>query len=384
MGNGTPFSFGGRNSTSVWRSILVRLLVIGTLPTVELSTLTHAADHSLTQTRFNELQLIASHNSFKQAIDPPLLEMMLTLSAKAAALDYSHVSLTEQLNLGLRGLEIDIVNDPDGGLYAHPLGLKMLQQLKAEAQPYDTQAMLNPGFKVMHVPDFDFRSNQPTLAGVLAELRAWSIANPGHLPIFISSNLTDTAAPAPGAVQPAPFDQQSLDLLDQALREGLGADRLITPDMVRREHPTLRQAILADGWPLTQRLLGKFMWVLDAKQQKRLLYTKGHPSLRGRVMFTLAPPESDEAAVLFINNPLNNEARIRKLVDLGYFVRTRADSATREARTGDTRRFEAALKSRAQVISTDYYRPDPRFKIGYQVQFDDGSYYRRLPLYDSD
>ncbi len=44
----------------------------------------------------------------------------------------------------------------------------------------------------------------------------------------------------------------------------------------------------------------------------------------------------------------------------GYFVRTRADTDTTEARSGDTTRRDAALASGAQIVSTDYYRPDPR------------------------
>lgn len=50
--------------------------------------------------------------------------------------------------------------------------------------------------------------------------------------------------------------------------------------------------------------------------------------------------------------------RIQADVRAGYIVRTRADDSTTEARSNDHARFEKALASGAQYISTDY--PTPR------------------------
>lgn len=41
-------------------------------------------------------------------------------------------------------------------------------------------------------------------------------------------------------------------------------------------------------------------------------------------------------------------------------VRTRTDAGTTQARTGDYSDMQAAFESGAQIISTDYYRPDAR------------------------
>ena len=49
-------------------------------------------------------------------------------------------------------------------------------------------------------------------------------------------------------------------------------------------------------------------------------------------------------------------------------MRTRADADTREARSGETARREAAFASGAQVVSTDYYEPNPAFGTGYAVR----------------
>jgi hypothetical protein len=45
--------------------------------------------------------------------------------------------------------------------------------------------MARPGFKVLHVPDIDFRSNVLTFRDALRELKTWSDANPRHLPVAI-------------------------------------------------------------------------------------------------------------------------------------------------------------------------------------------------------
>ena len=66
-------------------------------------------------------------------------------------------------------------------------------------------------------------------------------------------------------------------------------------------------------------------------------------------------------------------------------VRTRTDSGTHEARSGSTERKEAAFASGAQIISTDYYRADPRADTSsawsnYSVSFPDGKVARINPV----
>jgi hypothetical protein len=96
-------------------------------------------------------------------------------------------------------------------------------------------------------------------------------------------------------------------------------------------------------------------------------YIEGHPSLKGRVMFVNANEGHAEAAIRIVNEPKADWPYIQYLVRAGYFVRTRADADTVEARKGDYTRWQAALNSGAQVISTDYYVPNPSFGTGYQV-----------------
>lgn len=331
--------------------------------------------------RLNQLQVIGSHNSYKQAIDAPLLRLMAMANGDARALDYAHPPLSEQLDLGLRALELDVFYDPEGGRYAEPQGLELQRQMGFEPAPYDSAGkMQTPGFKVLHITDIDFRSNCPTLDEALSELREWSDRNSDHLPVIVTMNLNDKAAPFPNATQPAPFDAAALDLLDERIREGLGEDRMITPDLVRGDAETLEAAILQRGWPKVDNVRGRFLFVIDEGGAKRQAYVDGHPSLRGRRLFTTSDPGTAEAAVLIINDPKREQETIRKRVRAGYLVRTRADAETAEARAGDHSRFEASRACGAHVISSDYPLPDERLGTGYSVAFEGGAYARRNPV----
>ncbi len=321
--------------------------------------------------RMNQIRVLGSHNSYKQAIDPSLLQLLRQKDNRVEGIEYSHLPIEQQLDRGLRALEIDVVNDPSGGLYAHPKGLELEKQNNLPpGPPYDPQGLMNkPGLKVMHMPDIDFRSNAYTFQQELAILRAWSDAHPRHLPIPITMNAKDDADEEPGFVKPLPFDKEALEAWDAEIIRGLGRQYLITPDDVRGDHPTLESAVLAQDWPKLEQARGKFLFVLDEEGQKRADYISDHPSLRGRVMFVNAPEGSPEAAFRIVNEPTTDWAYIQYLVRSGYFVRTRADADTVEARKNDYSRWRAALISGAQIISTDYYLPDPALKTGYNVGF---------------
>lgn len=53
-------------------------------------------------------------------------------------------------------------------------------------------------------------------------------------------------------------------------------------------------------------------------------------------------------------------------------VRTGTDAGTLDARINSYQRFEAAMRSNAQLISTDFYKPDPsigKFVLGIGNEF---------------
>ncbi|HYZ84978.1 MAG TPA: phosphatidylinositol-specific phospholipase C1-like protein [Bryobacteraceae bacterium] len=333
------------------------------------------AQSSAEDARLNQIQVLGSHNSYKRPMDPGIMNYLKAKNPKTAmSLDYSHQPFEKQLDSGLRALEIDVVNDPKGGLFAKPGALERLKKSGLAVEPYDPEGlMLKPGLKVLHDPDVDFRSHVYTFRQALEKLKAWSEAHPRHLPIVITMNAKDDGGRSPDLVKPLPFDAPAFDAWDAEIREVLPPSKLITPDDVRGKYPTLEAAVLAHAWPTIGQSRGKFLFVLDEQGEKLKTYVNGHPSLKGRVMFVNAPEGTPESAVLIMNEPIEQLTQIQYLVRSGYFVRTRADAETVEARKGDYSRWKAALASGAQIISTDYYVADERFGTGYRVQLPGGA-----------
>lgn len=325
----------------------------------------------------NAIQAVGTHNSYKLAIAP--VEMALVRGANPAAadtLDYAHPPLREQLDAGARQIELDLVNDPKGGHFAAPLGHRMAG---AAAAPYDAAVLRTPGLKVLHVPDVDYRSNCPTFVACLAELRAWSKAHPDHLPILVLLNLKEDGVKLPGAVTPPPFDAAAMDAVDREIRSVFPERSLITPDQIQGRHPTLRDGVVAGGWPKLDAARGRVMFACDCSPEQVARYRGDRRSLEGRVAFVNTDEASPAAGYITLNEPKDQAQRIAAAVRAGLIVRTRADADTLEARAGDASRRDAAFASGAQYISTDYMRPDPRFG-SYAVALPGGGVGRRTPL----
>ena len=332
--------------------------------------------------RMNQIQVLGSHNSYKQAMDPELLEILRRQRpGRFEGVEYWHSPLEEQLDLGLRKLEIDVVYDPDGGRFARPWGLEILKQHGLEpSRPYDPDGyMRHPGLKVLHIPDFDVWSHVYTFRQALERLKAWSDQHPEHLPIAILMNAKDNVIDEPNLTAPLPFDAAAFGVWDAEIRAVLPPAKLITPDDVRGEYETLEKAVLAHAWPTLDEARGRFLFVLDEQGPKLEAYAGGHPSLHGRVMFVNAEPGRPEAAFCIVNNPVRSFDRIQQLVRAGYLVRTRSDADTREARSGDYSRMKAAFESGAHFVSTDYYLPAP-FDSRFQVKLPGGGPGRWNPL----
>ncbi len=301
--------------------------------------------------KLNDLQAVGSHNSYKAAIPPAELAIIAAQSAEAAAgLDYAHVPLSQQLDLGMRQLEIDIYYDPAGGRFATPL----LPRISGAA--FDASALREPGFKVLHTSDIDVRSHCSTLAACIEEIEAWSDAHPGHAPILILFNTKDSAPPVPGAAEVLAFDDAAFGALDAELRLLLEPDDFIEPDDVRKEAPTLREAVMQAGWPSLSDARGQLILALDSDAATVTAYMRGHQSLEGLPIFVNSLSlDAPHAAYFTINEPVEKRDRIEAAVRAGMIVRTRADADTKEARSGDTSRREIAFASGAQYVSTDYY-----------------------------
>jgi len=350
----------------IMKQILFTLFIAGAI-----NSSVQAQDDNL---KINQIQVIGSHNSYRHAIETDLYNFIQAkdTSRSLKGLQYTHIPITDQLNKGLRNLEIDVQADPKGGKFEHPKGLDLAKSQEA----YDPNGeMKKPGFKVFHMIDIDFRTSCYTLQNCLAELKKWSDANPDHVPVFITLEPKDSDSFL--GTKAEKFTPELFDALDKELRKGLG-NKLITPDMVRGKFKTLEEAVLNNNWPTLKKARGKFLFILDNNGDKRDMYALNHPSLKGRAAFICAEPGKPEAAALLIGN--SEDPKITDLVKKGYIIRTRADSDTKEARKNDYSHFEAAKKSGAQIITTDYYLPSTFFNSPYQVKYDDGTYVRVDPV----
>lgn len=279
--------------------------------------------------RMNEIQVTGTHNSYHQRPGDTLLAIAMTFVPDAAAWDYSHAPLDVQLERGVRSFELDIHYKADG-------------------------------FHVFHAP-LDMGTSCETLVDCLNTVRAWSLANPGHVPIsFLLEGKVEAMLLDPAVY---PLDSTAFDRLDAEIRSVFPEETLITPDGVRGEYPTLEAAVLRRGWPLLQDVRGKVMFVLHEGGRERDLYTEGRPSLEGRPMFVRSEPGRADAATLVVDQP--HVDRIRELARAGYWVRTRADSGIRPA----PERLERALASGAHVISTDFPAGEACETTGYVAAF---------------
>jgi Phosphoinositide phospholipase C, Ca2+-dependent len=212
----------------------------------------------------------------------------------------------------------------------------------------------------------------------LKMVRAWSHSHPRHLPIFILLETKQSDLPPQyQATSPEKFTPATFDALDAEIRSVFPAREMITPDQVRGKHSTLEEAVLQHGWPTLEAARGKVIFLMDQRPVGPV-YVEGHPSLRGRIIFTNAEPGQPDCAFTEEND--GSQETIAALVRKGYLVRTRTDADTKQARSNDTARRDIALSSGAQILSTDYPTSEPAQWTSYSVSLPGGAVARCNPV----
>jgi hypothetical protein len=260
--------------------------------------------------RLNQIQVLGTHNSYHLA---PPAGPNLTPDR-----DITQSPLTVQLDRqSVRQLELDVHFSPGSGL------------------------------QVFHLRG-DEGTTCPTLVRCLSEVRDWSVAHRGHLPVFVLVE--------PKQELGALVDDVSID---SEIRSVFRPDQLITPDDVQGDRQTLLQAVQEGRWPLLESARNKVVFVLTDEVLTRVNYTSSETSLRGRAMFVYADQSSPLGAFASVPDARQGGDRIAELIGAGYIVRTRADDSGVEARANDSSRATAALASGAQLVSTDYPVPAP-------------------------
>ena len=362
--------------------------LLSVLLLIMISGLLHSQNSS--SLKLNQIQIIGSHNSYKKVPDPRVMKFLMKFRKQLGkdndpiGLDYGQLPFDSQFSYyPVRGLEIDIQNDPKGGAFYKR---KINALVHGMHQNSHVEALRQPGFKVLHIKDVDYQTNYFTFIDALTALKKWSDEHPNHLPIFINLE-TKTGGPGDangflrflGFKRTVPFDASACDSIDAEIKRVFGNElsSILTPDKLKGKYASLDDMAKNNGWPLLDQCRGKIVFIMlgDIKD----LYLQGHPGLAGRAMCMYSSPGQPECAFIMQDDPIHDSASIPVLVKKGYIVRTRSDAETVESRTNDTRPRDAAFVSGAQIISTDYYKPDLRFST-FDVKWDGNHVGRVNPI----
>ncbi len=315
--------------------------------------------------KLNEIQMVGAQASTKLAPSDAMLSLIKLGGAHdAEALDFGEAPLATQLDAGARVLTFDVAYDPKGGLFKGPAGASMADELLDDDY---VATMSQPGYKVIHVLDVDFKSSCMVFKACLGQVAAWSAKHPRHSALVIVLHVDANRTPMPGSTRPLPFDAAAAAALDQEIGDVFPAAKLITPGQIKGEHAALRDAVLAGGWPKLAEARGKVLFVLADSNAKR---TALYAAMPDHIGFVTADEASPDASFIAIDDPVKEGARITAAVKAGFMVMTLADDETVEARANDTKRRDAAFASGAQIILTDFPVADK--KIGpYEVSVKD-------------
>lgn len=340
--------------------------------------------------RYNEVQFIGSHNSYKLRPREEIASALGLLAPELySQIDYEHLSLTEQLeDYGVRQFELDVYADPEGGLWSEPAAHTILS-IDEDPLP----ELLESGFKVLHTQDMDYATTCRTFVACLSEIKAWSAANPTHLPLMVMVE-TKNDGLASGAAglgidlsqfgvefnDPVRMTNDLFDDLEAEILSVFDVDHLLVPDDIRGDADTLEEVILDTGWPVLGELRGKVMFALNDTGETKDIYTADSPNLAGKVMFTSGTAGDPDAAFTRVDDSITDADQLAQLAAAGYLIRTRTDSPGIHAPAGDVTLRDSAFASGAHFLSTDYYQEDEALGTGYVVRFDGGAVARCNPV----
>lgn len=216
----------------------------------------------------------------------------------------------------------------------------------------DVHHHVDLGWQVFHVPGVDYGTTCQQLADCLAEVLAWSDANPCHLPLTIWVEPKDD-------IDAATDEYQSLsgrwDDLEDTILETLPQARIYSPDALRGDAATLPEALSDHGWPTLGELRGKFIFALLDSGDYRDEYLDGAPAAEGKLMFPMSDDDDESppfSAVFKIDDPVSGYDAIRARVEDGFLVTCTADDVG-GSDEDNTTGLDMALSAACNSISTN-------------------------------
>lgn len=311
--------------------------------------------------KMNQLQYLSSHNSYRKHTDKKIYAFVTTLSEllpyNLIEWEYDHVDIYTQMEkYGVRHLELDIYGDKKGGRFYNRAGYKLTGRDAAS----NIEALKQPGLKVMHIPDLDCETNYYTFIEALKDIKRWSDDYPNHLPIYVmiepKTQTVGEVITFLDFVTAEPWDDKNIASIENEILQIFPRQQIIAPDDIRRNHTTLREAVLKDGWLTIGEARGKIMFMFDSDDVGKK-YRGSQSSLEGKLIFTNSNAENPDAAYMQRNDPFDEE--IPSLIQQGFMVRSMIGGVY-EARSGDYSKWEKGKAVGSQFLSTDYYKADER------------------------
>lgn len=251
--------------------------------------------------------------------------------------------------------------------YTHaPLDIQLSAQGVRKLELDTRYVAASNDFEVFHLPVLDEQTTCRKFVDCLATLKRWSDRFPAHHPLFVMIEPKD----AP----PADTAEDYFALMEGAILSVWPRERIVTPDSVKGDAATLREAVTTRGWPALGEVRGKILFFVNNTGSFRDPYTRGGQSLDGRLMFVESSPADPFAAVLILNDASGGQAEIEAGAQAGFLVRTFGDGAN----DIDPVEVTAALASGAHVISSDH--PVPVESGGYSFEIPGGAPSRCNPI----
>ncbi len=239
----------------------------------------------------------------------------------------------------------------DSHRYTHaPLDVQ-LGELGVRAFELDVHS--GAGFPVHHIPfGVDDLSTCADLGACLGVINGWSAANAEHHLLVVWIEIKDE------------LDGVYIEdyaAFDAVIRGALPPERLYEPDEFKRGRTTLREALLAEGWPTLGETRGQVMVVLlDVDEPHNRDYTNNYATLDGRAMFARASETQYElpwAVIAKIDDPTDAPA-IAAARAAGLLIASNTGSAgTSDA--DNAARLQGGIENGSHMLCDDFPAPIP-------------------------
>lgn len=277
--------------------------------------------------RLNELRYLATHNSYKQAIstETQVFYDYALFGACNGLYDYVFDTVTEQLNNGIRSIEID--------LYKH-----------RTADGFD--------IKILHNCLTEATSSMADFELGLKELKMWSDYNEGHLPVIVLVEPKTSGIGDFGAMDGEAYEYAF------SLMESVLGDKLYTPADAIGDFGSFAEMRAANGYPAVKDLTGKFVFLLHETRKKKNFTSLDEKLLTQKMFYTASAAAlrkgnsgvyADNVLFALANEPSDDE-NLQFAVENNFIVRTRIDLY----HIIDADRLSTAVESGANIMSSDY------------------------------